>query len=135
MTSTISPVICRGTFTSPNHHIELARKERLHHFSSGRRIISPVAVTQNVNICLNVCKHAAHYMTFSLSAFVSNDRASQLRKMCRFIDRIIIVYVNFPIRKSRPKTMNNADDGFGFVITWQQNGNARVFIGDHSLPP
>ena len=68
------------------------------------------------------------FFVFSLLVFGHDDRAMFQRDLCRFVRRVIIVYIDIRFRQMLMKIFNHICNRQFFIIAWNQHCNLLHFI-------
>ena len=109
-----------------HHHIQPVLAQPFHHGRCAGRIIGAIAIDQHIDAGIDIRKHPAHDMPFTLVALPANGGACGARNGDSVIAAIVVLDVDVRGWQRPAKVGYNAGDGPGFVVTRDQDGDFGV---------
>ena len=110
-----------------DHHVGPFRQQRPYQLFGILRRVGPVAVGDDVDVGIDIGKHAAHHMAFALAPLAHDLRAGKHGMQRCAVSGIVVVDVDMRIGQGRPEPPDNSTDRRRFVVAGKQNGNIRTF--------
>ena len=115
-----------GVYAAGCEQVAAGFAHHLHHAGRRARVISVVAIHQNINVGLDVGKHAAHDIALALTRLGTDHGARRARHFYGVVPGIVVIDIDDGFRQRGAEIAHHLGDGRLFVVARHQNGDVRA---------